>query len=236
MNRENKYNIAIDGHSSSGKSTIAKSLAKRLRYKYIDTGAMYRAITFKIINNDIASDEIVKIKQLLENTVIDFYVEGDESFIMLDGINVENEIRDLRISEMVSEISAIPEVRDFLVIKQKEIAKEKGVIMDGRDIGTVIMPDAEFKFFITAAVEVRAKRRYKELAKNNKNDLTLSRVLQNLKTRDLTDSSREHSPLKIAKDAIIIDTTELTIESQLDLINGIINEYQEQKEQSDHTF
>lgn len=222
-----KYNIAIDGHSSSGKSTIAKGLAKKLRYKYIDTGAMYRAVTLKILQNDIKPANIEKIKKLLESTFIDFYVLGDDSFIMLDGINVENEIRDLIISEMVSEVSAIPEVREFLVRKQKEIAKEKGVIMDGRDIGTVIMVDADFKFFITASVKVRAQRRYEELLRNKKNDISLSKVLKNLKKRDLIDSSREHSPLKVAEDAIIIDTTNLTVDGQLDLITGIINENQD---------
>jgi cytidylate kinase len=228
MNKSNtKFNIAIDGHSSSGKSTIAKGLAKKLSYKYVDTGAMYRAVTLKILNNQLNSHDLTEIKKLLQTTAIDFYVEGDESYILLDGVNVENEIRDLRISEMVSEIAAIPEVREFLVLKQKEIATQKGVIMDGRDIGTVIMTDADFKFFITAAVKVRAKRRYEELVKNKKNDITLSRVLENLKLRDHIDSSRDHSPLKIAEDAIIIDTTDLTIEGQLDLLTGIINKTQE---------
>ncbi len=223
MNKKvRRYRIAIDGHSSSGKSTIARSVAAILDYKYIDTGAMYRAITFKIISGNIFPDDIEGIKNMLANTAIDFYVEGNKNFIVLDGLNVENEIRNLKISEMVSEVSAIAEVREFLVKKQKELGKGTGVVMDGRDIGTVVMPDADFKFFVTASLNIRAERRQMELEEKTKEKVNYDLILSNLKKRDEIDSSRQHSPLKIADDAIIIDTSHLTIDQQLKIIIEII--------------
>lgn len=216
------YRIAIDGHSSSGKSTIAKSVAAVLGYKYIDTGAMYRAITYKILSGNISPDDIDGIKNLLNTTSIDFYVEDNKNFIILDGLNVENEIRNLKISEMVSEVSAIAEVRDFLVKRQKELGRGVGVVMDGRDIGTVVMPDADFKFFVTASLEIRAIRRQTELEAKSKEKVNYNQILANLKKRDEIDSSRKHSPLKIAEDAVIIDTSHLTIDEQLKKIIDII--------------
>jgi cytidylate kinase len=223
MNKKvRRYRVAIDGHSSSGKSTIARSVAAILGYKYIDTGAMYRAITFKIISCNISAGDIEGIKNLLANTSIDFYVEGNKNFILLDGMNVENEIRNLKISEMVSEISAIAEVREFLVKKQQELGKGQGVVMDGRDIGTVVMPDADFKFFVTASLNIRAERRQKELEEKSREKVDFEDILSNLKKRDEIDSSRKHSPLKIAEDAFIIDTSNLTADQQLKLIIDII--------------
>jgi CMP/dCMP kinase len=216
------YRIAIDGHSSSGKSTIAKSVAAILGYKYIDTGAMYRAITYKMLSGKISTDDIDAIKNLLNTTSIDFYVEENKNFIVLDGLNVESEIRNLKISEMVSEVSAIAEVRDFLVKKQKELGRGFGVVMDGRDIGTVVIPDADFKFFVTASLEIRALRRQTELEEKSKEKVNYDQILANLKKRDEIDSTRKHSPLKIAEDAIIIDTSHLTIEEQLKKIIDII--------------
>jgi cytidylate kinase len=218
-----KYSIAIDGHSSSGKSTIAKGLAKLLRYKYVDTGATYRAITLKVINSGIDFDDIKNIKKILKNTTIDFKNENEKNILLLDGIDVEEKIRSLKISEKVSEISTIPEVRIFLVKLQRKLGKGKGVIMDGRDIGTVVMPDADFKFFITANEDVRASRRYKELAEKNSEIITYEEILQNIKKRDRIDSSRTHSPLTIAENAIIIDTSNMTIEEQLKEILNYIN-------------
>jgi CMP/dCMP kinase len=212
------YSIAIDGYSSSGKSTIAKGLASLLKYKYIDTGAMYRAITLKVLNSGIGLDDIGSISNLMKNTSIDFVYQNGKNILLLDGQNVEEQIRSLKISECVSEISTIPEVREFLVHIQRQLGKGKGVIMDGRDIGTVVMPDADFKFFITADEKVRAERRFKELSEKNNENITYEDILQNIKKRDKIDSSRRHSPLTIAKNAIIIDTSEMTIAEQLDMI------------------
>ncbi|MGE5354889.1 MAG: (d)CMP kinase [Deltaproteobacteria bacterium] len=216
-----KYRIAIDGHSSSGKSTIAKSLAALLGYKYIDTGAMYRAITYKLLCNNINITDIKTVKSTLKKTTIDF--SGNENHVILDGINLGEDIRSLRVSEMVSEVAAIPEVREFLFDKQKELAANEGVVMDGRDIGTVIMPDADFKFFITASLKVRAERRQKELAIKSDNNIEFDQVIKNLEKRDEIDSSRLHSPLKLAENAVIIDTSDLTMEEQLKQIKEIID-------------
>ena len=217
-----KYRISVDGHSSSGKSTIARSLANALGYKYIDTGAMYRAITYKILTLNVNINDQQEIKDMLHQTSIDFYVKETENFIILDGVNIESEIRSLKISGMVSEVSVIAEVRDFLVRIQKELGKGQGIVMDGRDIGTVVMPDADFKFFITASIEIRAKRRQKELVEKSKEKIGYDQIYENLKKRDEIDSSREHSPLMIAHDAIIIDTSDLTISEQLEKILKII--------------
>jgi cytidylate kinase len=219
---EKKYRIAIDGYSSSGKSTIARSLARKLAYKYIDTGAMYRAITYKILVNNINIEETDAIKDTLANTSIDFYVMEDENFIMLDGVNIENEIRSLKVSEMVSEVAALPEVREFLSEKQKELGKHEGVVMDGRDIGTIVMPDADYKFFITASLKVRAERRQKELLEKSDGFVDFDQVLKNLEKRDEIDSTRKHSPLTQTKDSFLIDTSDLTIDEQLNKIIEIL--------------
>jgi len=217
-----KLIIAIDGYSSSGKSTIAKSLAKKLGYIYIDSGAMYRAITYKLLKNNINAENIEEIKEILKNTSIDFSIQNGENIIFLDNECVEDKIRTLYISSHVSEISAIPEVREFLVKIQRELGKKGGIVMDGRDIGTVVYPNADIKFFIDADIEIRAKRRYLELKEKKGETVNLDKVKNNLIKRDKIDSSRAHSPLKLADDAIVINTDNMTKEEQLQYILDIV--------------
>ena len=212
-----KINIAIDGHSSCGKSTLAKQLSKHYVYTYIDTGAMYRAVCLYALKNDIMKDGIINKPALidsLENISVSFNY-NDESSIsetFLNGINVENEIRSLWISENVSKISKLKEVRKKMVAIQQAIGKKKGVVMDGRDIGSVVFPNAELKLFITASVDERARRRSLELK-----DATLEEIKKNLQSRDHDDSTREENPLVIMDDAIQIDNTNLSIEEQFNL-------------------
>lgn len=213
-------NIAIDGYSSCGKSTLAKALAARLHYAYVDTGAMYRAITLFALRYDLVRDGEVCKEELLEGldrAHIDFVPDGEsgKSYVMLNGENVEEEIRSLQVSDSVSTVASIAEVRQKLVKIQKRIASKKGVAMDGRDIGTVVLPDAELKFFVTADIEVRAERRYRELVENGY-AVSMEDVRKNIRERDQEDMNREESPLKRADDAILIDTTDLTPQEQLD--------------------
>ena len=218
-----KINIAIDGFSSCGKSTIAKGLASKLNYVYIDTGAMYRAITLAFLRNDRISDDGEVNQENLGaflddiNISFEYNDETGQSETILNGENVEQEIRQMEVSQWVSVVSAIPDVRKKLVAIQQEIGKRKGVVMDGRDIGTVVFPDAELKVFVTADPEVRAQRRYDELIRKGQ-DVSFDEVLENLAKRDELDQSREVSPLKQADDARILDNTELSIEEQLDLV------------------
>ena len=213
-----KINIAIDGHSSCGKSTIAKQLSKYLEYVYIDTGAMYRAVCLYALQNDLIKDATVDTESLIQSldkieVSFVFDQKKNQSQTLLNGINVEDEIRTLKVSQMVSEVSKIKEVRQKLIDIQRTIGKNKGVVMDGRDIGSVVFPDAELKLFVTASIEVRAKRRLKEL-----DGETYKAVLKNLKKRDTLDSSRKENPLIIAKDAHVIDTTNLSKDSQFELV------------------
>ena len=213
-----KINIAIDGHSSCGKSTIAKQLSKYLEYVYIDTGAMYRAVCLYALQNDLIKDATVDTESLiqsLDKIEVSFVFDQKkyQSQTLLNGINVEDEIRTLKVSQMVSEVSKIKEVRQKLIDIQRTIGKNKGVVMDGRDIGSVVFPDAELKLFVTASIEVRAKRRLKEL-----DGVTYKAVLKNLKKRDKLDSSRKENPLIIAKDAHVIDTTNLSKDLQFELV------------------
>jgi len=218
-----KLIIAIDGHSSSGKSTVAKALAHKLNYKYIDTGAMYRAITYKLLKNKISFNDLDAIISILENTTIDFHVTDNTNEVLLDGVCIENKIRSLVVSNSVSEVATIPEIRKHLVKIQQKISNEGGIVMDGRDIGTVVFPNADFKFFVTADIETRAKRRYEELKSKGDKNVSFEEIKANLQKRDRIDSNREHSPLKIADDAIFIDTGKMTREEQLDfVINKIL--------------
>ncbi len=213
--------IAIDGFSSSGKSTIAKDIAKTMCYKYLDTGSMYRALTYKILKNNINIQDPTAIKQMLDDTKIDFQLIEGKNHILLDGVSVEDKIRGLEVANFVSEVSTIAQIRTFLVKLQQEIGKKGNIVMDGRDIGTVVFPNADVKFFISASLETRAKRRYKELkAKSidNNVNLLLEEVEANLKKRDKIDSERAHSPLKVADDAILVDTEKFTKEEQLDFV------------------
>ncbi len=198
--------IAIDGPSGAGKSTVARLLSKEIGFEYIDTGAMYRALAYKAYKQNIDINEN-EIAQMLDSTNVTYY----NNQIFLDGENVEKLIRDEIISKLSSQISALKIVREKMVELQRKIAVNKNVILDGRDIGTIVFPNADFKFFITATVEERAKRRYEQL---NSNDMEADyhNILQDIKKRDENDSTRQFSPLKIAEDAILIDTSNMDIE------------------------
>ena len=212
-----KINIAIDGHSSCGKSTLAKQLSKHYEYIYVDTGAMYRAVCLYALKNDIMKDGIIDEAALidsLDNINVSFNYNDERSIseTFLNGVNVENEIRSLWISENVSKISKLKEVRKKMVAIQQAIGENKGVVMDGRDIGSVVFPNAELKLFITASVDERARRRSLELK-----DASLEDIKKNLQSRDYDDSTREENPLVIMDDAIQIDNTNLSIEEQFNI-------------------
>ena len=214
-----KITIAIDGFSSCGKSTIAKDLAKRLGYEYIDTGAMYRALTLYLLDNGILKESgefVYDAKDFLDEVSLKFETnkENGQSEILLNGKNVEANIRNMRVSKVVSKVSALKEVRDKLVAQQTLLGEDKGVVMDGRDIGTVVFPNAELKLFMTADTEVRSQRRFDELRSKGQ-EISLEKVKQNLEERDHLDTTREESPLVRAEDAIILDNSELNLEEQL---------------------
>ena len=206
--------IAIDGPSGTGKSTTAKLVAKDLGFTYLDTGAMYRAITFAALENGIAADDRVGIDRLLKSTQIRF---DEQNHILINGKDCEQEIRGKRVTEAVSPYSAIPEVRATLTQWQREIAKECNCSLDGRDIGTVVFPHANFKFFLVTDLKVRAERRYLECQQKGI-PMTLEEIEKNLAERDRIDSSRATAPLKKAEDAIEIDTTQLSIQQQVKII------------------
>lgn len=210
---DKKLSIAIDGPAGSGKSTVAKIVAKKLNFEYVDTGAMYRAYTYKILNHNLDPQEETSVVSLLSSTVIDFI----NNHIYLDGIMVDDLIRTTQINDNVSYIASFREVRLFMVHLQKKIAETKSVVMDGRDITTVVLPDADFKFFITASVEERARRRYLELLENGVNT-NFSEVLEGIRKRDTIDSTRVESPLTQTDDSVLIDTTNLTIEETVKII------------------
>ena len=222
-----KITIAIDGHSSTGKSTIAKQLAKELGFVYVDSGAMYRAVTLYAMQNGYITPNNFDAKGLidsLEKIKLNFKFNNDLGFaeMYLNTVNVENEIRSMEVSNLVSKVSTIPEVREQLVKQQHQIAQNNNVVMDGRDIGTVVFPDAELKLFITASAEVRAKRRFEELkAKGDK--VKFEDVLKNVEERDYIDSTRENSPLIKADDAIEIDNSYLSKEAQFEKIMQLVN-------------
>lgn len=210
-----KIIITIDGWSSCGKSTLAKRLAKELGYIYVDSGAMYRAITLYFLRNNIDIEDKKEVKQALKSISLEFVFNpnSQHSEIYLNGENVEYVIRDLIIAEKVSDVAAIREVREFAVAQQQKMGDKKGIVMDGRDIGTVVFPKAELKIFMTADNAVRVERRFKELFQKNPN-VTIEEVKNNLEMRDYIDSNREVSPLKKAKDALELDNTNLTEEQQ----------------------
>lgn len=218
----NKIIIAIDGFSSTGKSTIAKKLANKLNYIYVDTGAMYRTVAYFALENDLIGEDFFHSEKLIERLdkiTITFKYNDIKGFaeVYLNGKNIESDIRTLRVSQFVSPVATLSEVRRKLVEQQQLMGKDKGIVMDGRDIGTVVFPDAELKIFMTASAETRAKRRYNELIERGHN-LSYEDVLENVTTRDHIDSTREDSPLVKAEDAIEIDNSDLTIEEQLDTI------------------
>lgn len=213
---EERIIIAIDGHSSCGKSTIAKALAKELGYRHIDSGAMYRAITLFFLRNnvDIASDE--EVNTALSNIRLSFINNESTgmSDISLNGENVAHHIHDMIVAEKVSRVAAIKAVRTFAVAQQQEMGKDKGIVMDGRDIGTVVFPDAELKIFMTAEMDVRAKRRFQELYPKNPS-ITYEEVMANIQMRDYVDSNREESPLRQAEDAVVLNNSGMNREEQL---------------------
>lgn len=223
--------IAVDGFSSSGKSTMAKVLAKNIGYAYIDTGAMYRAVTLYCLNNGLIDGDIVKLDQLekaIDDIEISFSVNPDDgtSQTMLNGVNVEKEIREMRVSSKVSIVATIPFVRRALVRQQQKMGESKGIVMDGRDIGTVVFPNAEMKVYVDASAETRAQRRYDELKAKGDNATTYEEVLENVKYRDHLDQTREESPLRKADDAVVLDNSHMTREEQnqwmLDLYHSIV--------------
>lgn len=222
-----KIIITIDGWSSCGKSTLAKKLAKELEYIYVDSGAMYRAITLYFLRNNIDLAEKKEIKEALKNISLEFSKnpQNGKTEIYLNGENVEYLIRDLVIAEKVSDVAAIKEVREFAVAQQQKMGAKKGIVMDGRDIGTVVFPKAELKIFLTADNAVRVERRFKEMFEKNPN-VTVEEVKNNLEMRDYIDSHREVSPLKQAKDALVLDNTDLTekqtFEKALEWVKGKI--------------
>lgn len=208
-----KITIAIDGHSSCGKSTMAKDLARKIGYIYVDTGAMYRAVTLYALRNGMLDDK-ESLEQALGDIKITFRLnEESRPETYLNGENVEREIRSIEVSNHVSPIATLPFVRKFLVAQQQAMGTEKGIVMDGRDIGTVVFPDAELKIFVTASAEVRAQRRYDEL-KAKGQEASYDEILKNVVERDYIDSHREVSPLRKADDAIELDNSHMTIAQQ----------------------
>jgi len=208
--------ITIDGWSSCGKSTLAKQMAKGLGYIYIDSGAMYRAITLYFLRNSVDWKVKREVKEALKDINMEFHFneKSQHSEIFLNGENVEYLIRDLIVAEKVSEVAAIKEVRELAVAQQQQMGKNKGIVMDGRDIGTTVFPRAELKIFMTADISIRVERRFKEMYDKNPN-ISIEEVKNNLEMRDYIDSNREVSPLRKAEDAVVLDNTNLTMEQQL---------------------
>jgi cytidylate kinase len=228
MQSDKKINIAIDGYSSCGKSTLAKGIAQMLHYAYIDTGAMYRAVTLYCMRNGYIKDAVVNSTLLIDdlrniNIRFRYNIDTAVSETFLNGENVEQEIRKIDVSDNVSRVSEIKEVRKKLVSLQQMMGKEKGVVMDGRDIGTVVFPDAEIKIFMTADTDIRMQRRFDELiAKGHK--VTMGQVKENLLQRDFIDSHRKEDPLIKAEDAVVLDNSLLTREEQLDFVLQLVDE------------
>lgn len=221
-----KITVAIDGYSSCGKSTLAKQLAAALQYSYVDTGAMYRAVTLYFIRNQVDLFHPEQVNNALANINIEFKLNPNtnQQDTYLNGENIESEIRvNPRVASVVSDVSAISEVRRFLVKQQQQMGKLKGIVMDGRDIGTVVFPDAELKLFVTADPMVRAKRRFDELVEKGQTT-TIEEVLANLEKRDHIDSNRADSPLMQATDAIVLDNSNLTREEQFEWVMKLVNQ------------
>ncbi len=222
-----KITIAIDGFSSTGKSTVAKQIAKHLGYVYVDSGAMYRAVTFYAMQNGFIDDNHFNVEGLVAklNTInISFKFNKNVGFaeVYLNGVNIEKDIRTLEVSNFVSKVAEISEVRQKLVEQQQHMGKNGGVVMDGRDIGTVVFKDAKLKLFMTASAETRAKRRYSELIEKG-DDVTYEAVLKNVQERDYIDTNREDSPLTKTQDAIQIDNSNMSLQEQFDKILDLVN-------------
>lgn len=215
--------IAIDGYSACGKSTLAKDLGKKLGYGYIDTGAMYRAVTLYFLQNDIAFDDTTAIAQALSELTIEFINVKGKNRTILNGEDVEEEIRKMYVSNQVSPVAAISAVRRAMVAQQQQMGKKKGVILDGRDIGTVVFPKAELKLFLTASPTIRTQRRYEEIQAKGQNS-TFEEIRANLLERDHIDSNRADSPLKQAEDAVVIDNSNLSKKEQLAMVSALVKE------------
>lgn len=212
------FSIAIDGPAGAGKSTIANKVAEVLNIEYIDTGAMYRALTLKVLSENKNPKNIEHVIQVMQDTKIDF----DNKHILLDGKIVDEEIRSNIVSNNVSFVSQYKEIRDRMVLLQQQMSKTKSVIMDGRDITTVVLPDADFKFYVTASIEERARRRYTELLEKGYRESTFEQIFNQIKMRDDIDSNREIAPLSIADDAYVLDTTDKSIDEVVDIIVSMI--------------
>ena len=220
-----KIIVAVDGFSSCGKSTTAKGVAARFGYAYIDTGAMYRAVTLYFVQNHVSLTNPKEIQKALENINVDFHRNPENGLneTYLNGLNVEDEIRKLYIANRVSEVSAISEVRRAMVAQQQRMGRGRGVVLDGRDVGTVVFPNAELKVFMTADPTIRAERRQIELLAKGEM-LNVSEILKNLTHRDQIDTTRADSPLRQAEDAILIDTTGMTLDGQIQLLSEMIED------------
>ncbi len=220
--------IAIDGPAGAGKSTLARRLSKHLEFIYVDTGALYRAIGLKLIKNNVSCDDIKSVKKILSSTELDIRFEDGEQKVFLDGENVNGFIRTPEVSMMASDCSALPEVRAFLLDMQRLLAKKNSVVMDGRDIGTVVLPDAQVKIFLTASAKARAERRYKELIEKGQT-VVFEEVLADIETRDYNDSHRAIAPLKQAEGAALVDTTALDLDESFELLVKTVKEKMEGK-------
>ena len=220
-----KIIITIDGYSSCGKSTVARQVAHQLNYVFIDSGAMYRAVTLYFLRNRIDWKTRKKAAGALSNIDLEFIYNSQtaQSDMYLNGENVEALIRDMLVSENVSDVATIKEVREFAVSQQRKMGEKKGIVMDGRDIGTTVFPNAELKIFMTADISVRVERRFKEMFEKNPN-ITIEEVKNNLEMRDYIDSNREVSPLRKAEDAIVIDNTNISMEQQLKFALSLLEE------------
>lgn len=222
--QQNKIIITIDGFSSCGKSTLAQQIAKALDYTWIDSGAMYRAIALYFLRNHVSLENKRDIKNALVNIELDFFIHPAtrKSTIRLNGEDVEKEIRQMPISELVSPVAMIPEVRVFAVAMQRKMGEQKGIVMDGRDIGTTVFPQAELKIFLTADLETRISRRFEEMKKTNP-DISREEVKSNIENRDYIDSNRAISPLKKAPDARVLDNSHLNFEEQKAIVLNWVN-------------
>ncbi len=228
--KKNKIIIAVDGHSSCGKSTLAKAIADYFSYTYIDTGAMYRAVTLYAFNEGFISDNKIVDEEKLQLAIkngdvnIDFRLNEDlnKAETFLNNINVEGDIRGLEISSLVSQVAVLGFVRENLVFQQRKMGEKGGIVMDGRDIGTVVFPTADLKIFLTARVDVRAERRYKQLIEKGKK-ADFESIKKNLEERDFIDSNREIAPLKQAEDAVLVDNSDITRKEQTELVVGMVN-------------
>lgn len=219
--------VAIDGPAGAGKSTLARRLAKHKGFIYVDTGALYRAIGLKLLRNNISSKDTAEVEKMLSSTELDIRFADGEQVVMLDNENVNGLIRTPEVSMMASECSALGVVRDFLLDMQRNLAKRNSVVMDGRDIGTVVLPNAKVKIFLTASALARAKRRYNELLEKGTN-IDLDSVLKDIEQRDYNDSHREIAPLMQAEDATLVDTTELDLEQSFELLLKTVNALSEE--------